>query len=83
MDVDWVLLMLFGVIEIIEVNFEDEVIVWFDEVLVVVLLWLFCSEVCVDLFDMLFGLVVVVKGKWLLVLVNVDVVFRVVQIFGV
>ncbi|KZS73439.1 co-chaperone YbbN [Mycobacterium kansasii] len=72
-----------GVVEISETNFEDEVIARSDEVPVVVLLWSPRSDVCVDLLDTLSGLASTDQGTWQLATVNVDVVPRVAQIFGI
>ncbi|GJO11231.1 hypothetical protein NJB1907f44_42790 [Mycobacterium marinum] len=72
-----------GVVEVTEANFEDEVIGRSDEVPVVVVLWSPRSDVCVELVDTLSGLAAADMGKWRLATVNVDVVPRVAQIFGV
>jgi len=68
---------------ITEANFEEEVLVRSNQVLVVVLLWSPRSDVCRQLADTLSGLAAADNGKWSLVTVNVDAVPRVAQIFGV
>jgi putative thioredoxin len=70
-------------VEVNEANFEDQVLLRSNQVPVVVLLWSPRSEVCLQLADILSGLAADDKGKWALASVNVDVVPRVAQIFGV
>ena len=70
-------------IEITETNFEAEVLARSNEVPVVVVLWLPRSDVSVELVDALADLASADAGKWSLATVNVDVVPRVAQIFGV
>jgi putative thioredoxin len=69
--------------EINEANFEEEVLLRSNQVPVVVLLWSPRSDVCLELADILSGLAAADNGKWSLASVNVDVVPRVAQIFGV
>ncbi len=69
--------------EINEANFEEEVLLRSNQVPVVVLLWSPRSDVCLELADILSGLAATDNGKWSLASVNVDVVPRVAQIFGV
>ena len=72
-----------GVTAVTEANFEAEVLIRSDEVPVVVLLWSPRSDACVELVETLSGLAAEDNGKWSLATVNVDVVPRVAQIFGV
>lgn len=69
--------------EITEANFEDEVLVRSDEVLVVVLVWSPRSDACVKLLETLSGLAATDAGTWSLATVNADAAPRVAQIFGV
>jgi putative thioredoxin len=69
--------------EINEANFEEQVLLRSNQVPVVVLLWSPRSDVCLELADILSGLAATDNGKWSLASVNVDVVPRVAQIFGV
>jgi putative thioredoxin len=70
-------------IEITEANFEDEVLLRSNQVVVVVLLWSPRSDVCLQLADSLSGLAAVDNGKWSLACVNVDTVPVVAQAFGI
>ena len=72
-----------GGVEVTEANLEDEVLVRSGEVPVVVLLWSPRSDASVQLGDALAGLANSDGGKWSLATVNVDVVPRVAQMFGV
>jgi putative thioredoxin len=72
-----------GGVEITEANLEDEVLVRSGQIPVVVLLWSPRSEVSVELGDSLAALANADGGKWSLATVNVDVVPRVAQMFGV
>ncbi|AQT79236.1 co-chaperone YbbN [Mycolicibacterium litorale] len=72
-----------GGVEITEANFEAEVLVRSSQVPVVVLLWSPRSDVCVQLAEVLAGLAAADNGKWSLATVNVDVVPRVAQMFGI
>ncbi|ATA29064.1 thioredoxin domain-containing protein [Mycobacterium lepraemurium] len=72
-----------GISAVTEANFEAEVLIRSEEVLVVVLLWSPRSDACVQLLDTLSGLAAQDNGKWSLATVNVDVAPRVAQIFGV
>lgn len=72
-----------GGVEITEANLEDEVLVRSSQVPVVVLLWSPRSDVSVQLGDVLAELATVDGGKWSLATVNVDVVPRIAQMFGV
>ncbi|HVQ53156.1 MAG TPA: tetratricopeptide repeat protein [Mycobacterium sp.] len=72
-----------GGMEITEANFEAEVLVRSSEVPVVVLLWSPRSEASAQLGDALAQLADGDGGKWSLATVNVDVVPRVAQMFGV
>lgn len=72
-----------GGVEITEANLEAEVLVRSSEVPVVVVLWSPRSEASVQLGDALAGLAAADAGKWSLATVNVDVVPRVAQMFGV
>lgn len=72
-----------GGVEISEANLEDQVLVRSSQVPVVVLLWSPRSEVSVQLGDALAALANADGGKWSLATVNVDVVPRVAQMFGV
>lgn len=72
-----------GGVEITEANFEAEALLRSSRVPVVVLLWSPRSEVCVQLADVLAGLAAADGGKWSLATVNVDVVPRVAQMFGI
>ncbi|WP_197503257.1 tetratricopeptide repeat protein [Mycobacterium sp. E740] len=72
-----------GGVEITEANLENEVLVRSSQVPVVVLLWTPRSEASVQLGDALSELATADGGKWSLATVNVDVVPRVAQMFGV
>ncbi|PXX02541.1 putative thioredoxin [Mycolicibacterium moriokaense] len=72
-----------GGVEVTEANFEAEVLVRSNEVPVVVLLWSPRSEASAQLGDALAQLADADGGKWSLATVNVDVVPRVAQMFGV
>lgn len=72
-----------GGVEITEANLENEVLVRSSQVPVVVLLWSPRSEASVQLGDALGQLATADGGKWSLATVNVDVVPRVAQMFGV
>jgi putative thioredoxin len=69
-------------VEITEANFEDEVLLRSNQMLVVVLLWSPRSEPCLQLADALSKLAAADNGKWSLASVNVDTAPRVAQIFG-
>jgi putative thioredoxin len=70
-------------VEITEANLEAEVLVRSSQVPVVVLLWSPRSEASIQLGDALANLESAGGGKWSLATVNVDVVPRVAQMFGV
>ncbi|MCB0940170.1 MAG: tetratricopeptide repeat protein [Mycobacterium sp.] len=70
-------------IELTEANFEAEVLVRSSQVPVVVLLWSPRSEACIQLADALGGLAEADAGKWSFTTVNVDVVPRLAQMFGI
>jgi putative thioredoxin len=70
-------------VEITEANLEAEVLVRSSQVPVVVLLWSPRSEASAALGDALASLEAADGGKWTLATVNVDVVPRVAQMFGV
>ena len=70
-------------IELTEANFEAEVLVRSSQVPVVVLLWSPRSEACIQLADALGGLAEADAGKWSFATVNVDVVPRLAQMFGI
>ncbi|AKK28920.1 tetratricopeptide repeat protein [Mycobacterium sp. EPa45] len=72
-----------GGVEVTEANFEAEVLVRSGQVPVVVLLWSPRSDSSVQLGDVLGALVADDNGKWSLATVNVDVVPRVAQMFGI
>jgi putative thioredoxin len=72
-----------GGVQITEANFEAEVLVRSSQVPVVVLLWSPRSEASAQLGDVLSQLADADGGKWSLASVNVDVVPRVAQMFGV
>lgn len=72
-----------GATEIIEANFEAEVLARSDQVPVVVLLWSPRSDACIQLADTLASLASADGGKWSLATVNVDAAPRVAQMFGV
>jgi putative thioredoxin len=72
-----------GGVEITEANFEAEVLVRSGQLPVVVLLWSPRSEVCVQLAQAFATLAAADEGKWSLATVNVDVVPRVAQMFGI
>lgn len=72
-----------GGVEITEANFEAEVLVRSGQLPVVVVLWSPRSEVCVELIDVFAALAAADNGKWSLATVNVDVVPRVAQMFGI
>ena len=70
-------------VEIVEANFEDEVLVKSNQTPVVVLLWSPRSEASLQLVEILDGLAGSAGGQWALATVNVDAVPRVAQVFGV
>ena len=72
-----------GGVEVTEANLEAEVLVRSSQVPVVVLLWSPRSDASVQLGDVLANLAAADGGKWSLATVNVDVVPRVAQMFGV
>src|ERR1044072_1494266 len=72
-----------GGVEVTEANLEAEVLVRSSQVPVVVLLWSPRSDASVQLGDVLASLAASDGGKWSLATVNVDVVPRVAQMFGV
>ncbi|WP_059021978.1 tetratricopeptide repeat protein [Mycobacterium sp. M26] len=72
-----------GGVEITEANFEAEVLVRSGQVPVVVVLWSPRSEVCVQLIEVFASLAGADNGTWSLATVNVDVVPRVAQMFGI
>lgn len=72
-----------GGVEITEANLEGEVLVRSSQVPVVVLLWSPRSDASVQLGDVLAELATADGGKWSFATVNVDVVPRVAQMFGV
>jgi putative thioredoxin len=72
-----------GGVEITEANFEAEVLVRSSQLPVVVLLWSPRSEASAQLGDILGQLATADGGKWSFATVNVDVVPRVAQMFGV
>jgi putative thioredoxin len=72
-----------GGVEVTEANLEAEVLVRSSQVPVVVLLWSPRSDASVQLGDALASLAAADAGKWSLATVNVDVVPRVAQMFGV
>ncbi len=72
-----------GGVEITEANFEAEVLVRSSQLPVVVLLWSPRSDACVQLAEVLAGLAAADNGTWSLATVNVDVVPRVAQMFGI
>jgi putative thioredoxin len=72
-----------GGVEITETNLEEEVLVRSNQVPVVVLLWSPRSDASVQLGDALAELSTADGGKWSMTTVNVDVVPRVAQMFGV
>ncbi|OBH00556.1 co-chaperone YbbN [Mycobacterium sp. E136] len=72
-----------GGVEVTEANLENEVLVRSNQVPVVVLLWSPRSDASVQLGDALGQLASADGGKWSLATVNVDVVPRVAQMFGV
>lgn len=72
-----------GGVEVTEANLEAEVLVRSSQVPVVVLLWSPRSDASVQLGDVLASLAAADGGKWSLATVNVDVVPRVAQMFGV
>ncbi|MCW2560376.1 MAG: Thioredoxin domain [Mycobacterium sp.] len=72
-----------GGVEITEANIEAEVILRSSQLPVVVLLWSPRSEASAQLGQLLSGLADADGGKWALATVNVDVVPRVGQMFGV
>ncbi|MGE2692775.1 tetratricopeptide repeat protein [Mycolicibacterium pulveris] len=72
-----------GGVEITEANLEAEVLVRSGQVPVVVLLWSPRSDASIQLGDVLADLASADAGKWSLATVNVDVVPRVAQMFGV
>lgn len=72
-----------GGVEVTEANLEAEVLVRSNQVPVVVLLWSPRSDASVQLGDALGRLATADGGKWSLATVNVDVVPRVAQMFGV
>lgn len=72
-----------GGVEITEANLEAEVLVRSSQVPVVVLLWSPRSDASIQLGDALASLAAADGGTWSLATVNVDVVPRVAQMFGV
>ncbi|MCV7344359.1 tetratricopeptide repeat protein [Mycolicibacterium rhodesiae] len=72
-----------GGVEVTEVNFEAEVLVRSGQLPVVVLLWSPRSDASVQLGEVLAALAADDNGKWSLATVNVDVVPRVAQMFGI
>jgi putative thioredoxin len=70
-------------VEITEANFEAEVLAQSNQVPVVVVLWSPRSDASAALAEALGGIASADAGKWSLATVNVDVVPRVAQIFGV
>ncbi|MFI5511481.1 co-chaperone YbbN [Mycobacterium sp. NPDC051804] len=72
-----------GGVEVTEANLEAEVLLRSSQVPVVVLLWSPRSDASVQLGDVLANLAAADGGKWALATVNVDVVPRVAQMFGV
>lgn len=72
-----------GGVEITEANFEAEVLVRSGQVPVVVVLWSPRSDASVQLVETLGALATDDNGKWSLATVNVDVVPRVAQMFGI
>lgn len=72
-----------GGVEVTEANLEAEVLVRSSQVPVVVLLWSPRSDASLQLGDVLASLAAADGGKWSLATVNVDVVPRVAQMFGV
>lgn len=72
-----------GGVEITEANFEAEVLVRSGQVPVVVVLWSPRSDASVQLAEVLAALAADDNGKWSLATVNVDVVPRVAQMFGI
>lgn len=72
-----------GGVEVTEANLENEVLLRSNQVPVVVLLWSPRSDASVQLGDALGQLASADGGKWSLATVNVDVVPRVAQMFGV
>ncbi len=69
--------------EVTEANFEAEVLVRSGQVPVVVVLWSPRSDASVQLGEVLAALAADDNGKWSLATVNVDVVPRVAQMFGI
>lgn len=72
-----------GGVEITEANFEAEVLVRSGQVPVVVVLYSPRSDASVQLAEVLAALAADDNGKWSLATVNVDVVPRVAQMFGI
>lgn len=72
-----------GGTEVTEANFEAEVLVRSGQVPVVVVLWSPRSDASVQLAEALGALAADDTGKWSLATVNVDVVPRVAQMFGI
>lgn len=72
-----------GGVEVTEANFEAEVLVRSGQVPVVVLLWSPRSDSSVQLGEILAALAADDNGRWSLATVNVDVVPRVAQMFGI
>ena len=72
-----------GGVEVTEANFEAEVLVRSSQVPVVVVLWSPRSDSSVQLAEVLGALAADDNGKWSLATVNVDVVPRVAQMFGI
>ncbi|APE13886.1 co-chaperone YbbN [Mycobacterium sp. WY10] len=70
-------------VEVTEANFEAEVLVRSGQVPVVVVLWSPRSDASVQLTEILGALAADDNGKWSLATVNVDVVPRVAQMFGI
>ncbi len=72
-----------GAIEVTEANFEPEVLVRSGQVPVVVLMWSPRSDASVQLAETLAALASQDNGKWAFATVNIDMVPRVAQAFGV
>ncbi len=72
-----------GGVEVTEANFEAEVLVRSGQLPVVVVLWSPRSDASVQLGEVLAALAADDNGKWSLATVNVDVVPRVAQMFGI
>lgn len=70
-------------VEVTDANFQSEVLLRSDEVVVVVVVWSPRSDACVELVDTLSALAAQDDGTWSLATVDVDVAPRVAQAFGV